>query len=484
MAKQIELDGKIHEFPDDFTDEDIQKALRSQDATPPGMAARPSIGPIDFTNEMLSNVPRSAGNLIGGMYQAIRHPKDTAGTLVKTTAEIGQKMTPGWKNPTPHADAAIEGAKQRYGSLDAIANTLKTDPVGMAADAAAVAGGVSGVARGAAAAARGLNMGRAASVAGRVADVAGGVSDAVNPVNLVTKPIGAAAKGVAKPLMKSALGLPGRTERYGATPATAALENTSGITPTAVRQSSIARLAELDKQLDSLTSASSNPADLSAARKAISDAIAEVKKGNALPDDLLPMLEQLTKARPGFPGAVTATGELAAQQSPTDFLNIKRQFGKDYTKFDSAAPLKDSTRKVGNQAYHEMSTEFDRAVPGAEKVNQQIQSLIPVRDAAQRASENAGPVQNMVNRATRPTGGLAPAIAGFMEGGPVGAAAALIGQEALGSPTVKIAASRGIYGAGKAIKSPVVSRGLNAAGVSGTVAKRLSDAILDHQEQQ
>ncbi len=196
-------------------------------------------------------------------------------------------------------------------------------------------------------------------------------------------------------------------------------------------------------------------ADLTAARQVIADAIAKVKAGNGDASDLLPMKKQLTEARPGFRGATTpppTVGDpagVAAQQHPSDFLGVKRQFGDDFTKFDAAVPLRDSARKVGNAAYHELSSEFNRAVPGAKPINQQMQSLVPVKDAAQRADEAAGPLERSINRGTRPTGGLAATLFGFHEGGPAGALAIMALQEGLSSPTVKMAVARALYGAGK-----------------------------------
>lgn len=430
---------------------------------------------LDYANDTLSNVPSSAAKLAGNIGNAILHPIDTVGGIVKAATGTFEKMTPdtpshAGRSNVPYADAAGAALKDRYGSPSAIAETIRTDPVGVAADASALAGGVSGLARGGGAIARAANLPRVASGAAKVAETAGAISDAVNPISLATKPIGAVLKQTAKPLVKSALGLPGRTERYGATPAAAALEHTSGITPSAVKESAIAQLNGLNQELEGLAAASGNTADLTAARKVIADAIAKVQAANGSADDLLPMQKQLTEARPGFAGAKTAAGDVAPQQAPIPFLGMKRQFGDDFTKFDAAAPLKDSTRKVGNQAYHELSSEFNRAVPGAADINQQIQSLAPVKDAAQRTSENAGAVQRSINRATRPTGGLAATLFGLHEAGVPGALAAMALQEGLASPTVKMGIARMLFGAGKGIKSPLTPRALNATGVAGEAA--------------
>ncbi len=445
-------------------------------------------GVLKYATDTLSNIPGSALKLAGGVVHSLAHPVDTAETLGKVVTGTAQNMTPGYVTPdrpgySKEADAAWDALKDRYGSPHAFAESLRTDPVGVAADISAVVGGVSGLARGGAALADATGrLPNVASAASRVADVSGAISDATNPMNLVTKPAGYVAKAAGKGVLRSALpGIGGRAERYGATPATAILEQTSGVTPAAVRASAEARIAELGKQLEALTAnakAAGRQGDLTPARQVIIDQMRQVAKNNGLTDDLEPMISQLTNARPGFGGAVDATGTIEALQDPDVLLGMKRQFGKDYTKFDAAVPMKSETRKLGNKAYHELSTEFDRTVPGAEPINQNIQSLIPGRDAAQRADENAGMAQNLMHRATAPTGALTATLAR----GP----AALIAQTALSSPAVKIGLARGAYGAGNALTSPITSRAFNATGVAGesadTIAKRLSQAALGGQQ--
>lgn len=429
---------------------------------------------LDYANDTLSNIPGSAAKLAGNVGHALLHPIDTAESLLNVGTGVIQKMNPasvpppvpgGTSDKRPYADAAGQALKDRYGSVDALANTIRTDPVGAAADASAVVGGVSGLARGV-----GAVVPSVAGGAAKVADAAGAVSDAINPINAVTKPVGAAMKAVAKPIVKSALGLPGKTERYGATPATAALEQTSGIAPKTIQKSATVRLGDLNKQLDALDAAATAAGatvDLTPARQVITDAIAKVQSANGEADALLPMQRQLTEGRPGFAGSTTMAGDVAPQQDPAVFRSMKRQFGDDFTRFDAAVPLKDSVRKVGNQAYHQMAVEANRAVPGSEEVNQQIQSLIPVQDAAQRTAERAGPVQRSIDRATRPTGGLAATLFGLHKAGIPGAVAAMTVQEALASPTARMALARSLYGGGKTIQLPGLSRTLNAAGVEG-----------------
>lgn len=169
-------------------------------ATDPGAADRKKderVGGqkvLDYATETLSNVPGSAANLAKGVYQSVRHPYETAATLGKVGVGTLQKMTPGYVTPerpgySKEAEAAGGELKKRYGSIPAIAETIKTDPVGAAADASTIFGGFSGAARGTAMAA-GTRLPRVAATAGKVATKTGAASDALNPVILAGRGIG------------------------------------------------------------------------------------------------------------------------------------------------------------------------------------------------------------------------------------------------------------------------------------------------------
>lgn len=194
------------------------------DATPAGNGdPRAKIG--QYVMDTVSNIPSSAGKFLGGIANAVMHPVDTAGNALKTVTGLAQQMTPSTpgqeqtgigREYVPYAEAVENNLKQRYGGLSNIANTIKTDPVGTAADVATVAGGVSGLARGASLAADAANLPRVAGTAGRVADTAATVSDAANPLIAAGKAIGKGVSAVmpdkVKPagLYASALKIPPR----------------------------------------------------------------------------------------------------------------------------------------------------------------------------------------------------------------------------------------------------------------------------------
>lgn len=97
--------------------------------------------------QMLKNVPSSAANLVGGIYQAVRHPVDTASALGEVFTGGIQNALPEWAqagSAAPQREKASAVAsfyKDRYGSGDGFLRALEKDPVGVLADASIVLGG-------------------------------------------------------------------------------------------------------------------------------------------------------------------------------------------------------------------------------------------------------------------------------------------------------------------------------------------------------
>jgi hypothetical protein len=110
----------------------------------------------DVPGEALRNLPASAGNFVNALVQPILHPIDTGKALVALGDAVGSKISRpgnllrvGDPEPTPEqlqaraqreapADAVGQFFSDRYGSIEGLKNTLATDPVGAASDAATV----------------------------------------------------------------------------------------------------------------------------------------------------------------------------------------------------------------------------------------------------------------------------------------------------------------------------------------------------------
>lgn len=157
-----------------------------------------------------SNVVTSGANFLGGMYNAVRHPIDTVtglGKIAAGAAEMipGSSSIPGVGDAITHmvgdhkadAQAFFDSYKKKYGSLDALKETLYNDPVGALADASMVLDPIAG----------GLK------VAGL--DTAARVVHAVSPGNIVggvAEKIANTVHAVPEALMDSALKIPRAVE--------------------------------------------------------------------------------------------------------------------------------------------------------------------------------------------------------------------------------------------------------------------------------
>lgn len=118
--------------------------------------------PLVFAGQTLKNVPRSMGQLVGGVYSAVTNPIQTGKTLfqlgVGGTANTLESIAgiAGVKNPEQIFDLGSEDVAkavgdfyvQRYGSVEAAANTLREDPAGFLSDLGAVVTGVGGAIKG------------------------------------------------------------------------------------------------------------------------------------------------------------------------------------------------------------------------------------------------------------------------------------------------------------------------------------------------
>lgn len=155
----------------------------------PGWMAAPLVNPetSGVAARALKNVPRSAGNFVGGIVTAIRHPADTAGALVDVATGAVQKALPESMQAVSAApQREMAGAvgdyfKQRYGGFDKATESFASDPVGVAADIASIFTG------GAGAAAKVPILAKAAGVVGAVGRV-------VDPINAAGKVLGPVVK--------------------------------------------------------------------------------------------------------------------------------------------------------------------------------------------------------------------------------------------------------------------------------------------------
>ena len=140
-------------------------AVVSESAPTTGWQADPVVADAtawsDVPRQALKNLPKSAGNFGAGIYEAVRHPITTAGNLLDiATGGLQNALPESWVNAInsvnlnaeadiatrPKAAAVGQFYGNRYGSMEALKNTLATDPVGAAADLSTILSGGAGVA--------------------------------------------------------------------------------------------------------------------------------------------------------------------------------------------------------------------------------------------------------------------------------------------------------------------------------------------------
>lgn len=92
----------------------------------------------------ISTYMGSAGKLASGVVSAASHPVQTVKGLAGIAAGMFQKIIPGEQPQEKYFNDLVNNYKDKYGSLDALAETVATDPFGFVSDVYAVAGLTSG----------------------------------------------------------------------------------------------------------------------------------------------------------------------------------------------------------------------------------------------------------------------------------------------------------------------------------------------------
>lgn len=386
---------QAHKQGDTKTVDVLGAELRRIHKMQPTKKAPPKRSLIGAAVEAIPNIPSSAAEFATGFYNAVTNPIETAGTLLDIAAgglKTGaQKALP--KNvynfindldANPKAaERAMRTARQfggqmadRYGTYDAIKNTLATDPVGFAADMSTLLAPASGAVR-----TGGKAVSKVAPKVGpkaeRVANAMTRLSEVTNPVN-VLKPAGrAVAKAAERAPLKITNALAPKSAAYmeaaeGRAPELIAQlrapgEIVPGSRPTAAQQASplgltkfsamgeasakakpseyLARANEAEAaRLASLRTVGGTPGDRTAAvtaRKAATDplyAAAETKKFRA--DPKLMALSDDPYIKQAMPDAarLSASQGVTFENNPTRYIhNVKISLDKMLTKTGETA---------------------------------------------------------------------------------------------------------------------------------------------------
>lgn len=139
----------------------------------------------------LETLSQSGKDYIGGLFQTLAHPIQTAKSVGSLLQGVGEQFIPGEQAHEGLAEAVGQFYKGRYGSVQDIGRTLDTDPVGFAGDASLLLTG-GGAAL------------RAAGTAGKISRLAeigqtvGRVGRAVDPLAAVTRGLGTGAEAMTR----------------------------------------------------------------------------------------------------------------------------------------------------------------------------------------------------------------------------------------------------------------------------------------------
>jgi len=435
----------------------------------PPKKAPPKRSLIGAAAEGVTNIPSSAAEFATGLYNAVTNPIQTAGSMLdiaagglKTGAE---KVLPknvynfinNMDRDPKSAERAMRAARQfggqmadRYGTYDAIKNTLATDPVGFAADMSTLLSGGAGVA------------GRAGKVG--TANTLNKLAQATNPVNAL-RPVGrAVAKAAERAPLKIANALAPKSAAYmeaaeGRAPELIAQlrapsEIVPGSKPTAAQQASplgltkfsamgeagakalpsenLARAGENEAaRLASLRTVGGTAEDLAAAKTARSAAVdplyaaAEAQKFRA--DPQLMQLADDPYIKQAMPDAarLSASQGVTFDNNPTRYIhNVKISLDKMLTKTGETALASTERAQVGNiktrlvnwleskaPGYREARTTFaEKSKPiNQMEVGQFLESKLktPLEAGGERAGVFANAVNDAPNTLRRATTGEA-----------------------------------------------------------------------------
>lgn len=472
--------------PGASADADIYSRYQRPDSgTPPDAGAQMRQSAINKIPSELSG--HSHWNLSPDLGGPIDVPEPPTGPGMQIVHGFERAAEPGFDNKAAGASGMIRGLGRAAagGALPLLGAGLATAPLATIGGAAVGSAGAYGGGKLARLGAQRLGGGEGAQDLAQ--DVGEGVGGAVVAPSLL-KTIGKGVQAPAAPIAENALGIRGNTRAFGATPGKAILEETEGIRPATIATTAQSRLDQLTPELEGLARKSTSSASLSPAIRSLDKDIGTARAANSTdtPRQLLPMRQQLTEPRPGFAGATTQPptpmvpvpskvlgpngkplttmqpgavppATISTTQSPLNLLRMKRQFNKDFITDWSPTSSTEGTLGTARQAHHELSQEFNRAVPEGASLNQRIQSLIPVAKRAELTDLNANTGQRMLGRIAKPTGALTSAAAGFAKGGIPGLIVGLGAPEVASSPSVQMLAARSLHGAGKSLSSPAAA---------------------------
>ena len=333
---------------------------------------------MDVPGEALTNIPQSATKMATGLYEAVTNP-------VKTVTGVMDVAAGGLQNALPKsvvnfvnqfetnpeaAQRAIQAAnaaggmvKERYGSVEAIKNTLATDPVGAAGDLSLLFSGGAGVAS-------------RLPVVFKVAPALRTAASVTDPINIAAK-TGGKMYDLAGALTKQGLGLKTGAGTEPITQAVQAgresnpafIENLRGDVPAInVLEDAKANLTQmnLDKQKDYRSGMVNIKNDKSVLDfTGIDNAIKNAEsmayfKGKVKDKTAASVLEDM-KAKVND----WKNSDPAEYHTPEGMDNLKQSLWEDFGKLN---PTEKTAYSAGKQVYDSVKSEISKQAPEYAKV--------------------------------------------------------------------------------------------------------------------
>ena len=490
-TKLSELQSRIPDFAQAIAKNEgytgakgFKSAPKAQTQTPPvapPTPEKPSVGGF------LGNVISAGANAIGGVTNAVMHPIKTAESLYSTAeggAQAGVKavgdLLTGGKytanggagmpktNEENQWDAFTGMLKDRYGSLDAIKNTLYKDPVGVAMDIASVLEGGAGLVGEAADAAKLGTLGKVAEI-GEAGDVvrpaveASGLAGAAqkvsevakeaNPINLAGKAVGAVAGKVGDVMGGAGEKLPGQIMNsilkpgikefnFGKNPGTAvANEGITASSKEGLLNKIISTKKSIGENIGTVLKSAIGKDKTIDVGKIINDSISEdiqsaIKSGDVeLGRRLVNIKKGLTEEF--VPDETSDTGMRAtgvkkdlSALSPNDANEIKKQIGEDTHWTNQAYDNEVNQSRV--KIYGQINDAVKQAVPSVGGLNDRYANLLGAQKSLEHTIKIGQKNPFPVGMKDIATVGL-----GFAKGGTAGALVAEGLKIALGTTLVK-----------------------------------------------
>lgn len=258
--------------------------------------------------------------------------------------------------------------------------------------------------------------------------------------------IGQTLKAAAPMMAETALGVRATDRAARRTPGQMIINETKGINPGTIAEQAKAKVTDWTNALESGVNQSPIPVDLTPARMISSNAETAAALRNN-PDTIrrTGQLSSLLNKEFGTNAAIPP------QVSASRALDLKRGTGELKGSWNPATPNDFADSAVG-KVYGSLNEGINQAFPGAEQLNQNISSMMPVSARAGAKDLNASTLQRVMGRFGRPTGALAGSLfgagAGYHEGGVpgmlMGGAAGIVAPEVLASPTTQMLFARGL----------------------------------------